>query len=246
MTGATMKKLVGIICLVLGFAANASAAAITGTLNFTGDVIVSATGVDFQDSDGISNAFTLTPSTDYFAGMDTGALSPGYGSSVDLGAPPIVGFLKDFKENPDVASEYDDLTFDLHTIEAPTADPCDDTVHYVLNDQCSLGPFTLVQTSTGVGIRMDITGQFVDPTYMGGVITQATGLYTAQRSGTTVDAMLDAIVADPTITFQNSYSAQITAIPAAVPEPATLLTFGAGTALLAAHRRRRAKKNAQA
>jgi PEP-CTERM motif len=93
---------------------------------------------------------------------------------------------------------------------------------------------------------MDITGQFVDPTYMGGVITQATGLYTAQRSGTTVDAMLDAIVADPTITFQNSYSAQITAIPAAVPEPATLLTFGAGTALLAAHRRRRAKKNAQA
>ena len=39
-----MKKLVGIICLVLGFAANASAAEITGTLNFTGDVIVVSDG----------------------------------------------------------------------------------------------------------------------------------------------------------------------------------------------------------
>ena len=46
--------------------------------------------------------------------MDVGALTPGYGSSVDLGAPPIPGFLKDFKENPDVFTEYDDLTFDLH------------------------------------------------------------------------------------------------------------------------------------
>jgi len=246
MTGATMKKLVGIICLALGFAANASAANITGTLNFTGDVIVTASGIDFQDSDGVSNAFTLTPSTGYFSSMDTGILTPGYGSSVDLGAPPIAGFLKDFKENPDVASEYDDLTFDLHTIELPSVAPCDETVHYGLNDQCALGPFTIVQTATGVGIRMDITGQFVDPTYMGGAITQATGVYTAQRSGTTVDEMLDAIAANPGIQFENSYSAQIKAIPAEVPEPATLLTFGAGTALLAAHRRRRAKKNAQA
>ena len=109
-----------------------------------------------------------------------------------------------------------------------------------------MGPFTLVQTATGVGIRMDITGQFVDPTYMGGTITQAAGVYTAQRSGQNIDAMLDAIAANPAFTFQNSYSAQINAVPAEVPEPATLLTFGAGTALLAAHRRRRAKKNASA
>ena len=36
-----------------------------------------------------------------------------------------------------------------------------------------------------------------------------------------------------------------TFIATAVPEPATMLTFGLGTAVLAAHRRRRAKKNAQ-
>jgi hypothetical protein len=239
-TGATMKKLVGIVCLVLGFAASASAASITGTLNFTGDVVVSATKIDFQDSEGVPNAFTLTPSTGYFSAMDTGVLTPGYGSSVDLGAPPIVGFLDDFKENPDVPSEYDDLSFNLQSIVAPSVAACDPNAHYAVNQQCALGPFTLVQTGTGVGIRMDITGQFVDPTYMGGAVTDATGVYTAQRAGATIDAMLDAIVANPAITFRNSYSAQITA----VPEPATLLTFGAGTALLAAHRRRRAKKNA--
>ena len=134
-------------------------------------------------------------------------------------------------------TDYDDLSFDLFSIVAPSVPACDPTASYGLNDQCSLGPFTLVQTATGVGIRMDITGQFVDPQYTN---TPAIGVYTAQRSGATIDAMLDAIVANPNIAFRNSYSAQITA----VPEPATLLTFGAGTALLAAHRRRRAKKNA--
>ena len=237
MTGAGMKRLVGIVCLVLGFAANASAASIVGTLNFTGDVVVTASTINFQDSDGISNAFTLTTSTGYFANMDTGVVTPGYGSAIDLGAPPIVGFLHDFKENPDVPSDYDDLSFDLFSIVAPSVAPCDPNVHYTVNQQCSLGPFTLAQTATGVAIRMDITGQFVDPQYSD---TPATGVYTAQRAGATIDAMLDAIVANPNFAFRNSYSATITA----VPEPATLLTFGAGTALLAAHRRRRAKKNA--
>jgi hypothetical protein len=246
MTGATMKKLVGIICLVFGFAASASAAEITGTLNFTGDVVVSATSIDFQDSDGVINAFTLTPSDGYFSGLDTGVLSPGYGSAIDLGAPPVIGFLHDFKENPDVATEYDDLTFDLHSIVLPSVPDCDETLSYGLNDQCGLGPFTLAQTADGVSIRMDITGQFVDPTYLDGAITDATGIFTAQRARATIDAMLDLIALNPAQTFSNSYSAQISAVPTEVPEPATLLTFGAGTALLAAHRRRRAKKNAQA
>jgi PEP-CTERM motif len=178
-------------------------------------------------------------------------ITPGYGSAIDLGAPPIVGFLSGFSENPDVASEYDDLTFDLLSIVAPSVAACDDTLHYAINSQCALGPFTLAQTADGVSIRMDITGQFVDPTYLDGAITSATGIYTAQRADSTIDAMLDLIVlSGGTATFENSYSAQITAIPPTprgeVPEPATLLTFGAGTALLAAHRRRRAKKNAQA
>ena len=43
--------------------------------------------------------------------------------------------------------------------------------------------------------------------------------------------------------IDSSYSASYSAN--AVPEPATLLTFGLGTAALAAHRRRRAKRQAK-
>ena len=86
---------------------------------------------------------------------------------------------------------------------------------------------------------MDITGQFDDPSL--GAVTPAIGVYTAQSTNS-VNFILNAFAANPAASFTNSYSATITA----VPEPATLLTFGAGTALLAAHRRRRAKKNAQA
>jgi len=246
MTGATMKKLVGIICLVLGFAATASAAEISGTLNFTGAVTVTAGGIDWLDDDGIPDAITLKqPVTGYFAAMDTGALSPGIGSAVDLGAPPVIGFLHDFQENPDLATEYDDLSFDLFAITAPIAPPCSLVVVYVDGMSCSLGPFTLSQIGGDSVVTLNVTGQFVDPTYMGGAITPAGGVYTAQRNAGLND-LLNAINATGSVT--NSYSAVFTAHPDSteVPEPATLLTFGAGTSLLAAHRRRRAKKNAKA
>jgi hypothetical protein len=57
MTGATMKRLrlVGIICVVLGFAASASAATIVGTLNFGGTVTVTATTIDWHDDPPIPN-----------------------------------------------------------------------------------------------------------------------------------------------------------------------------------------------
>jgi hypothetical protein len=246
MTGATMKKVVGIICLVLGFAATASAAEISGTLNFTGAVTVTAGAIDWLDDDGIPDAITLKqPVTGYFSAMDTGALSPGIGSAVDLGAPPIVGFLHDFQENPDVATEYDDLSFDLFGITAPIAPPCSLVVVYADGSSCSLGVFTLAQVGGNTNVTLNVTGQFVDPTYLGGAITPAGGIYTAQRTGG-INSLLAEVAVTGSVT--NSYSAVFTAVPdtTEVPEPATLLTFGAGTTLLAAHRRRRAKKNAQA
>ena len=245
MTGATMKKLVGIICLALGFAATASAAEISGTLNFTGAVTVTAGGIDWLDDDGVPDAITLKqPVSGYFSAMDTGAMSPGIASAVDLGAPPIPGFLHDFQENPNVATEYDDLSFDLFSITAPIAAPCA-AIMYVDGQSCSLGVFTVSQIGGDTTVTMNVKGQFVDPTYLGGAISPGSGVYTAQRNGG-INALLDAINADGFVT--NSYSAVFTATPDVneVPEPATLLTFGAGTALLGAHRRRRAKKNAQA
>ena len=84
---------------------------------------------------------------------------------------------------------------------------------------------------------MDITGSFVDPSL--GADTPATGVYTTQVVGQGINDILEIFGPNGAGQFSADYSAQFTA----VPEPATLLTFGAGTALLAAHRRRRAKKN---
>lgn len=242
MTGATMKKLLGIVCVVLGFAANASAATIVGTLNFTGDVIVTSNTIDWQDRGGVPNAIVMETSSGYFSGVDSEDLSVGYASSIDLTAPQQMqdDFLHDFEENPDVASEYDDLTFDLTDLVDPTAPPCNPAVNYTSGQSCSLGPFTLTATpGGGTTITLDVVGNFDDPS-LGAVDSPATGVYTAQRTESVQQIV--AIFTQPNPSFFTSYSASITAIP----EPATLLTFGAGTALLAAHRRRQAKKNNKA
>ena len=240
MTGAKMKRLAGIICVVLGFAANASAASIVGTLNIAGSVTVTANQILFEDQDGVSGLFIVGDNnTGYFAAMPTG-LDAEYGSALDLTAPQQsqVGFLQDFNEQPEVPSEYDDLTFDLEDIIEPAAAPCDPNVVYTNGAQCSLGVFLLRQTTGGnLVISMDITGSFVDPSL--GADTPATGVYTTQVVGQGINDILEIFGPNGAGQFSADYSAQFTA----VPEPATLLTFGAGTALLAAHRRRRAKKN---
>jgi len=234
-----MKKLVGIMCLVLGFAANANAASIVGTLNFTGDVTVTATQINWQDRGGVTNAIVMETSTGYFTGVDSEDLSVGYASAIDLTAPQQVqdNFLHTFKENPDVPSEYDDLTFDLMDIVEPSAPACIPGFNYLPNQSCSLGVFTLTQgDNDDSSIRLSIIGDFDDPS-LGAFDIPAVGIYTAQRTES-VREIIDIFVTGPQ-TFTTSYSASITA----VPEPTTLLTFGVGTALMAAHRRRRAKKN---
>ena len=240
MTGAKMKRLAGIICVVLGFAASASAASIVGTLNISGSVTVTSNQILFEDQDGVPGLFIVGDNnTGYFAGMPTG-LDAEYGSALDLTAPQQsqVGFLQDFNEQPEVPSEYDDLTFNLEDIIEPAAAPCDPTVTYTNGAECSLGVFLLKQTTGGnLTISMDITGSFVDPSL--GANTPATGIYTTQVVNAGINTILDIFGPEGAGQFSADYSAQFTA----VPEPATLLTFGAGTALLAAHRRRRAKKN---
>lgn len=241
MTGATMKKLVGIMCLVLGFAANASAASIVGTLNFTGDVTVTGSTINWHDRGGVPNAIIMETSDGYFAGVDSEDLTVGYASAIDLTAPQQMqdNFLHTFQENPDVPSEYDDLTFDLTDIVEPTAPPCIPGQNYSANQSCSLGVFTLTASSGGgTTITLDIVGDFDDPS-LAVVDMPAVGIYTSQRNES-VRQIVDIFATGPG-SFTTSYSASITA----VPEPTTLLTFGVGTALMAAHRRRRAKKNNQ-
>ena len=239
MTGAVMKKLLAITFLSMGIAAPLSAAPIVGTLNLTGNVTVTATTIDWSSADGIANLAKVGAADGYFEHLEDLGITPSYASSVDLTAPtvfPVDDFLRDFHENPDVVSESDNLTFDLDTIVAPTAPPC--TGLEAENVACSFGVFTLTQTPGGnVDVRMDITGTWEDPQFDD---TPATGIYTTQLANTNIATILATIIGGGSINAD--YSAQITS----VPEPATLLTFGAGSLVLAAHRRRRAQKAAKA
>jgi hypothetical protein len=244
MTGAAMKKIVTIALVVFGLAAPMSAAPITGKLNFTGSVRVSSSEIDWLPlNTGEGVIFTTAPGTEYFSAIyDSTFTTPYEGDSIDLSGQslPLAEFLNDFEENPiEVPSEYDNLSFTLTEIVAPTAPPC--TGGEGINVDCSLGVFTLKQTEEGVAVNFSVEGFFVDPQFTDPNF--ASGVYTTQLIGDEEDTIAEiiAILDNPTGSITSSFSATYTA--SAIPEPATLLTFGAGSVLLAAHRRRRAKKN---
>jgi hypothetical protein len=242
-TGGAMKKVLGIGIAILGLAAPMSASPITGTLNFTGSVQVSATTIDWLPlATGEGVILTVAPGDEYFSTIFNPLISPAYvGDEVDLvGAPgPVTGFLNDF-ETPD--SKYDDLTFNLSNIIAPTAPPC--TGAEVINQSCSFGSFTLKPTEAGVAVNFEVRGSFVDPTFgENGTTNTAKGVYTTQLIKPTEDTIAEIMTIIGTGgSIQSGYSATYTA--SAIPEPATLLTFGTGSLFVAARKRRLAKKNA--
>ena len=244
--GATVKKVLFTIVAVLGLGivAPVAAAPITGTMGIAGAVTVSATTIDWLPAGGPDGTFGSLTGTEYFADVFNPGIFPAYtGEALDLTGQifPIANFLSQFEEDPEVVSEYDDLSFTLEGIIAPSAPACNGT-ETAIGTTCSLGPFTLLQTATGVDVTFDVFGSFVDLTYGDdGSLNNAIGLYTTQISGATIASISATLDAGGSINA--TYSADFTAT--AVPEPATMLTFGLGTAVLAAHRRRRAKKNAQ-
>ena len=96
-------------------------------------------------------------------------------------------------------------------------------------------------------IIINFEGRVVDANNPGEQATFS-AKFDATFLGQTAAQILDTIfgVGQPGF-IVSPYSAQkaVTDDISTVPEPATLLTFGTGTALLAAHRRRRAKKGAK-
>jgi hypothetical protein len=252
------------VLLALGMAAPApaSAAPITGVLNITGSVIAGSATIDWYNPvlGGFGFFSTVNPGTEYFSTIVNPAAPPGaayFGSAIDLSAPPVP--VNDFLHSFVTADpKYSDLAFDLDGFFFPVAPPCDPTHVYAVNESCSLGLFTLTQGSAAVEARLEIFGSFEDPTFGdNGSLNHATGIYTSQGALVICDDASCTIHLGVASTIQQvvavidrgdyitaSYSGAYTAN--AVPEPATLLTFGLGTAALAVHRRRRAKKQAKA
>ena len=242
-SGAAVKNILLVALVVLSVAAPMSAAPITGKLQITGTVVVDATTIDWVPVGGTEGSFNTLDGTEYFANIfnPIDPTDPAYvGDAIDLtGQQTQANFLNDFEERPEVPSQYDNLTYTLTDIVDPTADPC--TGSEGVDDPCSLGVFTLTNTSGGnVDVRFDVTGFFTDPDLgADNSLNVAPGIYTTQVPDTTIADIITLIDAGGEI--RATYSATYTAT--AIPEPATLLTFGAGSLIVAAHKRRRAKKN---
>jgi hypothetical protein len=261
-SGVNVRKILfsGMVLLALGMAAPApaSAAPITGVLNITGSVIAGSATIDWYNPalGGFGLFSTTAPGTEYFSTIVNPASPPGaayFGTAIDLSAPPVP--VNDFLRNFMAADpKYNDLAFDLDAFLFPVAPPCDPTHVYAVNESCSLGLFTLTQGSAAVEARLEIAGSFEDPTFGDdGSLNRATGIYTSQGAlvicddpacnihlGVASTIQQVVVVIDRGDYITASYSGAYNAT--AVPEPATLLTFGLGTAALGVHRRRRAKK----
>ena len=219
----------------------AQAVPIAGDLTLAGAVTVTATDINFLDSFAGGNEFIVIPDpgpADYFS-----FLSGTFGDALDLnylaqpvgpaGFPPLANFLT-FDADPG-------LSFTLEAIAS-----CDPALCFFPGT-----PFNIFQTfndTTGefdTTVQMALRGTVQDTTGPNGTgeVSTFSASYTATFQGQTIAEVMADFNADNQI--DAPYSAEITAriVPTAIPEPATLLTFGAGTALLAAHRRRRAKQN---
>ena len=255
------------VALALGMAVPASAAPINGSLQITGSVAISITNMDWRPpvDGGYGTFVTVTPATGYFAtGHPGGIVSPnplapfggnsldltlgpsggGY-THVDIGPTNVPNFLNTF-----TAPGYGSLFFDLTRVVAPSAPLC--TGAEVANDVCSVTAFTITVNPDGksLTVAMSVEGFFEDPTiansraFYSGRYTTQVGLTTQQIEDILTKNLQDpSCVAGDTGNICASYSANFNAITG-VPEPATMLTFGAGTALMAYRRRRAAAKNA--
>jgi hypothetical protein len=223
--------------------ATAQAVPIVGTLDLTGAVRVTNTTIDWHPvGTGFGIAQIQSTSNGYFDVLD-GQLAQemdltGFPVGVALNAPfGIPGFETFPNTNLPGLNFILDIIVSCGQASLNPADECDAGVN---------SPFRFDQDALGTTVILNFRGRVQDSNNPGEEST-FTAKFDATFTGITPQQILATIAAQGFI--DSPYSAQKVSVDiptTTVPEPATLLTFGAGTALLAAHRRRRAKKSVQA
>jgi hypothetical protein len=263
---------VGSVVALLGFAApgSVSAADITGHIGFSGGFVYDTLGdpgsglatLDFYDDDGITpdttsgdgQVFKIGGTTGYFTNIANGSLatilditndstdappSTEVQAGVDYGPAGIANFLSAFTD-PDATGLHFDLT-QLLLQDAGSA--C--TGSEGSGDSCTEGPFLISQDEFGIHVSWNVLGWFrngADSGFFSGTFTSTFNLLTFAElfnrlDNTGEDLMCGVNNLETSCTLDANFDSI-----AVVPEPASLLTFGAGSALLALMRRRRAAK----
>lgn len=228
--------------LVSALAVPASAAPITGILNFTGAVRVTATTIDWVPLGGTEgDLFTTFPGTDYFSQIYLPTSGVNTGDSLDLTTAtvlPLSNFLNDF-QTP--FAKYNDLSFTLTQIVIPLAPVC--TGAEAVNQTCVAfvgSPFLLTRTANGTAVLLDVRGFFLDPTEgADSGLNSSIGLYSANIAGQTPGQIRNTILTGGAV--DSSYSAQFVATP--IPEPVSMTLLGTGLVGVAMRVRRRRQRS---
>lgn len=240
-----MKKAIFTALAVASLAilpATAQAVPIVGTLDLTGAVRVTPNAIDWLPQDmGFGIARIEPTSTGYFAVLGNTAMVE---KDLSLLTSPVgvTGLNIDKFESTLPDSPLPGLNFILDIIVS-----CGQASLHPA-DECAAGldsPFRFDEDTDGTTVILNFRGTVID-TNNPGEISTFQAKFDATFTGLTPQDILDQLVANGEIF--TVYSARKITIDRpdvpTIPEPATMLTFGAGTALLAAHRRR-AKKAAK-
>lgn len=234
-------SVVGLLVMgaLAGSAKPAHAVEIVGRFNQTfGDVVVSLGEIDFTpnlnpglDATATSGSFTVNPSVGSRSGVFLDAV---------FNTTPSDGTIGDLSNNPADAN-YVPLDTNISRADYLTLAEKPGwhfTLTRLVSGDSPTIPFFFTEASGNVSVTITQFGTAYDdatPT----LITRWTNVVSAQYTNTTAAQLLAIIVAGGSLP-QNTWSGTFEAT--AVPEPATLLTFGLGTLVAGAVRRRRAKK----